>query len=102
MFTRKRFGTVKGVEVTEYVYKLKNGKVISAYADEKGNISINKESLEIMVNSWNDIYEKGRADAIDELSDLIDRLLWRYDEETYKDLSESFKESARLLKGQKK
>lgn len=46
-------------------------------------------------------YQKGRADAIDELSDLIDRLLWNYDIETYKDLSEGFKESAKLLKGQK-
>lgn len=45
--------------------------------------------------------EKARADAIDELSDLIDRLLWNYDKETYKDLSECFKESARLLKEQK-
>jgi len=45
---------------------------------------------------------QARADAIDELSDLIDRLLWDYDKETYKDLSESFKESARLLKEQKK
>lgn len=43
-----------------------------------------------------------RADAIDELSDLIDRLLWNYDTETYVDLSEGFKESARLLKEQNK
>lgn len=42
-----------------------------------------------------------RTEAIEELSDLIDRLLWDYDMETYKDLSESFKESARLLKEQK-
>lgn len=42
-----------------------------------------------------------RADAFDELLDLIDRLLWNYDKETYKDLSEYFKESARLLKEQK-
>lgn len=53
--------------MTEYVYKLKNGKLISAYADEKGNISITREALEILVNSWNDGYEKGRADAIEEV-----------------------------------
>lgn len=45
------------------------------------------------------VYQQGGTDAFDELSDLIDRLLWNYDLETYKDLSESFKESARLLKG---
>lgn len=50
--------------MTEYAYKLKNGKIVSAYADEKGNISITKETLEIMANSWNDGYQKGRADII--------------------------------------
>lgn len=45
--------------MTEYVYKLKNGKVISVYADEKGNISITKDALEMMINSWNDGYQKG-------------------------------------------
>lgn len=49
--------------MTEYVYKLKNGKVVSAYADEKGNISITKEALEIMVNSWNVGYQKGYSDG---------------------------------------
>lgn len=44
--------------------------------------------------------ERIRDKAIDELSDLIDRLLWEYDLETYKDLSEGFKESAKLLKEQ--
>lgn len=51
--------------------------------------------------SLDDIVDFVRADAIEELSDLIDRLLWNYDVETYKDLSESFKESAKLLKEQK-
>ena len=46
-------------------------------------------------------YYKGKTSGIDELSDLIDRLLWNYDRDTYKDLSEKFKESARLLKGEK-
>ena len=49
--------------MTEYVYKLKNGKIVSAYADEKGNISITKEALEIMANSWNDGYQKGYSDG---------------------------------------
>lgn len=51
--------------MTEHVYKLKNGQVISAYADEKGNISITKEALEIMIDSWNEGYKKGRNDAVD-------------------------------------
>ena len=66
--------------MTEYVYKLKNGKLVSAYADEKGNIAITKEALEIMTNSWDDGYQKGysdgcikgRAEAIEEcINDLI-------------------------------
>lgn len=79
--------------MTEYVYKLKNGKVISAYADEKGNVSITKEALEIMANSWNDGYQKGfmdgvndttiridvlKADAIDECISKIDELATYY------------------------
>lgn len=56
----------------------------------------NKEGLTLFEFIW----RKGREEAIDELLDLIDRLLWNYDKETYKDLSESFKESARLLKEQ--
>ena len=66
--------------MTEYVYKLKNGKLVSAYADEKGNISITKEALEIMVNSWNVGYQKGfsdgclkgRADAIEEIATRLE------------------------------
>lgn len=44
-------------------------------------------------------YKQGRADGVNELLDLIDRLLWEYDKDTYKDLSESFKKSAELVKG---
>lgn len=55
--------------MTEHVYRLKNGQVISAYADEKGNISITKEALEIMIDSWNEGYKKGRNDAIDEFTE---------------------------------
>lgn len=58
-------------------------------------------SREMRMLYGNEYEKKIRTDAIDELSDLIDILLWNYDVETYKDLSESFKESARLLKEQK-
>lgn len=57
--------------MTEYVYKLENGKIISAYADEKGNMTITKEALEIMVNSWNDAYQQGRADTIEEVKEKL-------------------------------
>lgn len=56
--------------MTECVYKLKNGKVISTYADEKGNILMTKEAFEIMSKSWKDGYQQGRADAIDEVLKL--------------------------------
>lgn len=73
--------------MTEFVYKLKNGKVISAYADEKGNISITKEALEIMANGWNDGYQQGRADAIAEFKDL-GKLYSEIREEAYKEFAE--------------
>lgn len=65
--------------MTEYVYKLKNGKLVSAYADEKGNISISKEALEIMVNSWNEGYQKGQQYL---LKDVLKKLK-RSDLETF-------------------
>lgn len=45
-----------------------------------------------------DAYKQGKTSGIDELSYLIDRLLWNYDQDTYKDLSGKFKESAILLR----
>lgn len=60
--------------MTEHVYKLKTGKVISAYEDEKGNISITKEAFEKMVNGWDAGYQKGFMDGVDDTTIRIDVL----------------------------
>ena len=62
--------------MTEYVYKLKNGKLVSAYADEKGNITMTKEALEIMTNSWNDGYQKGFQDGVDNTTEKAKKTNW--------------------------
>lgn len=62
--------------MTEYVYKLKNGKVVSAYADENGNMTITKEALEIIANSWNDGYQKGFQDGVDITTEKAQKSNW--------------------------
>lgn len=86
---------VKGSEMTEYVYKLKNGKVISAYADERGNISITKEALEIMANGWNDGYQQGRADQKKEDNEFFNfESAWELEKQKIRaDAIEEFKQA---------
>ena len=53
-------------------YKLKNGKKVNAYVNDDGYIEITEETLEIMVNGWNEGYQKARKEFIKEIRRVVE------------------------------
>ena len=65
-------------------YTLHNGKKIYAEYDDHNICQITKECLEMLL----DLYQQGRADAIDDFKDNLIKLIQQREESHFYDISE--------------